>query len=390
MLSSTPQDNLLRGRPEHAPFHSLALTAWLLVAMLPSLLTSNPIYLGIALVLVGWIHKSLPSRSRTAAAWGSFASFALFFVLFTLVFNVLMGGAGETVLVELPAWRVSGENDATLFQIGGAVTLESLVFGAVRAAALLLVIYALATFNTLADHSQLLRGLPRWLDQATTVVSIAVAFMPQLVAAQRDVREALALRGHRLRRLRDFLPLILVLLSEALERAMGLAESMEARGYSGPPLERGQRRRPRQLIAAGLLLLGAGSVAGDLWLEADASAASPSLWSALEALWPSAAMFLGVAAIVAAVWLLGRRGRRTRYRRELWRLRDSGLTALSLAAATTLLVLYFQDRTPFFYPVFPRVTAPSVQFPILLPLLAILGPLVFHPAPTVGRQEEAP
>lgn len=364
-----------------APFHTLALCTWLVTAILPSLLTSNPVYLGVALVLVVYTQRGVAHRSRAGAAWGAFARFALFFVLFTLVFNVLLGGAGETVLVELPAWRVTGENGATLFQVGGAVTLESLVFGLLRAGAMLLVIYALATFNSLADQSQMLRGLPRWLDQATTVVTIAVTFMPQLVASQRDIREALALRGHRMRRLRDFLPLVLILLGEALERAMGLAESMEARGYSGPPLERGQRLRPRLLIAAGLLLLGFGAVAGDLRVDAE-TGASPF---PLAAAWPEAAMALGILSILAALRLVGRRGLRQRYRRELWRPRDSGLVALSLVAAATWLVLYFGSRTPFYYPVFPRLTMPVAEMRILLPLFAILGPLVFLPADSAAE-----
>ncbi|MEM7049099.1 MAG: energy-coupling factor transporter transmembrane component T [Acidobacteriota bacterium] len=358
-----------------APFHTLALCAWLVMAILPSLLTSNPIYLGVALLLVGYTQRGVAQRSRVAAAWGSFAHFALFFVLFTLVFNALLGGAGETVLVELPAWRVMGENDAVLFQVGGALTLESLVFGLLRAGAMLLVIYALATFNALADQSQMLRGLPRWLDQATTVVTIAVTFMPQLVAAQRDIREALALRGHRLRRLRDFLPLILILLGEALERAMGLAESMEARGYSGPALERREQRRPRWLIAVGLLLIGVGAVGGDLWGRQEAEAPF-----SLAAAWPKAAVLLGGLSILGALRLVGGRSRRHRYRRELWRLRDSALTALSITAAVAFLFFYFQDRTPFVYLVFPRLTMPAAEMHLLLPLLAILGPLAFHPA----------
>ena len=329
-----------------APFHTLALCAWLGTAMLPSLLTSNPVYLGVALLMIVHTQRTVTRRSRAGAAWGAFARFALFFVLFTLAFNVLMGGAGETVLVELPAWRVTGENGATLFQVGGALTAESLVSGLLRAGAMLVVIFALAIFNSLADQSQMLRGLPRWLDQATTVVTIAVTFMPQLVAAQRDIREALALRGYRMRRLRDFLPLILVLLGEALERAMGLAESMEARGYSGPAPGRGERRRPRLLIAAGLLLLGTGAVAGDLGLGTAADGALP-----LAVAWPQVVMVLGMLSILAALRLVGRRGRRRRYRRELWRPRDSGLTCLSLVASATWLVLYFQDRAPFFYPV---------------------------------------
>jgi len=322
-------------------------------------------------------ERVVDGRVGASDDWGSVGRFALFCVLFTLIFNVLIGGAGETVLVELPALRVTGENGVTLFQIGGALTAESLVFGLLRACALLVVIYALAAFNALADQSQMLRGLPRWLDQATTIVTIAITFMPQLVAAQRDIREALALRGHRLRRLRDFLPLVLILLGEALERAMGLAESMEARGYSGPPPTRAERLRPRLLIAGGLLLLGVGAVAGDLGLGDAVQASFP-----FAAGWPKATMALGALSILLALRSVGNRSLRRRYRREIWRPRDSGLTLLSLMASTLWVVLYFRDRTPFFYPVYPRLTAPVSEMHILLPLLAILGPLIFIPAET--------
>lgn len=365
-----------------SPFHSLALALWLAMAVVPSLLTSNPVYLAICLLLVGWTHRQVARHSPTADTWGSFARFALFFVVFTLVFNVLMGAGGDTVLVELPAWRVANDQGATLFQLGGPLTLESLVLGTVRAMALLSVIYALATFNTLVDHTQLLRGLPRWLDQAAVIVSIAIAFMPQLVKAQRDVRQALAMRGHRLRKLRDFLPLVLILLDEALERAINLAESMEARGYSGPPQPPSQRRRPRHFIAGGLLLLCIGVVFDDLSLPGDSVAPSPgSLASQVLATWPQILSGIGLGLIVAALWSIDRRSHRSRYRRQIWRRRDSALSVTSMLAAAILIALYVDDRAPFFYAVFPKVQVPTTEWMITLPLLAILGPLLFLPSP---------
>lgn len=367
------------------PFHSLSLIAWLLAAIVPSLLTSNPVYLGICLTLVCWTHHHVARRSPTSAAWGSFARFALFFVLFTLLFNMLMGGAGDTVLVELPAWRVNNDQGARLFQLGGAVTLESLILGIVRAMALLSVIYALATFNTLADHSQLLRGLPRWLDQAAVIVSIAIAFMPQLVVAQQDIRQALALRGHRLRKLRDFLPLMLILLGEALERAINLAESMEARGFSGPPIPTAERRRPRHIIATGLLLLTTATVSRDLNIQPDILSRATHPWALwLRDSWPLMIGALGLGMIVMAVRQISYRSHRTRYRRELWRPRDTALSTLSLLAGGFLVALYLYDRAPFVYLIFPKVSLPIAEMEILLPMLAILGPLVFLPsAPSV-------
>lgn len=351
-----------------APFHSTALTLWLMTAMLPGLLTSNPVYLGFAFGLVLWTHRQVASRSPDARAWGSFARFALLFVVFTLVFNLLMGGAGTTVLMHLPAYKIQDRGGVTLFQVGGDVTLESLVFALARALALLSVIYALATFNTLADHYQLLRALPRQLSQAATVVSIAITFMPQLVAAQKDVREALALRGRPVRRLRDAVPMILILLSEALERAMGLAESMEARGYSGPPDE-GDGRAARWTVALGLAAVGIGIVAGDLEL----AVVDRESWLGTHQ--QTLLVALGTAVLVGAWLRLGRRrAGRTRYRRELWRRRDSALSALSVGAAALLVGLFALDRGLFVYSIFPTLKKPTADFRVLLPMLALLGP----------------
>lgn len=381
-MSSGPVDS-------DAPFHRLALLAWLVTATLPSLLTSNPVYLGLGLIFVGWTHRQVASRSPTAHAWGSFARFALFFVVFTLLFNLLLGGGGSTVLLELPAFQVHNDDGAVVFQIGGDVTLESLVFALIRALALLLVIFALATFNALVDHYQLLRGLPRQLDQAATVMSIAVAFMPQLVAAQKDIREALALRGHRLRSLRDFVPLILVLLSEALERAMALAESMEARGYGGVSAADQDGKPPstgrfiRWAIAAGLLAVAVGLVAGDLDLRLFPEGSWADAYS------DHLLVVGGALLIVSALAGVGAGRKRTRYRRELWRPRDSALTLLSSLAGVGLVVLFFYDREPFFYPVFPIIQRPEADPRILVLLLALLAPSLCRPeaqAPETGSE----
>lgn len=366
-----------------APFHSTALAVWLIAAMLPSLLTSNPVHLAFAFGLVLWNHRQVAGRSPDARAWGSFAGFALFFVVFTLIFNVLMGGAGTTVLMELPAYKIFDDDGSVLFQIGGDVTLESLVFALIRALALLSVIYALATFNTLVDHYQLLRALPRQLSQAATVVSIAVTFMPQLVEAQKDVRQALALRGRPVRALRDAVPMILILLSEALERAMGLAESMEARGYSGPPDPAGGRPA-RWAVTLGLLSIGVGTIAGDLGLELFGTPwDGPGQRTLL--------VGLGTAAILGAWNHLGRRRAvRTRYRREPWRRRDAVLVALSAAAGTVLISLFLLDREAFFFPVFPTLKRPSADFRLLLPMLALLGPSLLLPEPTRAAASPEP
>lgn len=348
------------------PFHSTALLFWLLAALAPSVLTRNPLYLAVALGLMTITHQVLAKRSPTAGAWGSFARLAIFFVLVTLAINVLLGAGGETTIFELPAWKVTGDEGRILFQVGGPVTLESLLFGLTTALALLSVILALATFNTLADHYQLLRSLPDFLYQTATVVSIALAFMPQLVEAQREIREAQALREHRIRGLRDLLPLVMTLLAEGLERAITLAESMEARGFAGPPRGRFGELLPRLLIALGLGLLAIGAVGRGLWPESGAG------------LWMLAA---GGLLLAGTLYGLGRRVRRSRFRSQAWRPRDTWLAGISLAALGGFTALVLADARPLHYELFPQAHWPPFEALALVPMLAFLAPLVlFHPS----------
>lgn len=348
-----------------APFHSRALFIWLLCALLPSVLTRHPLYLLSSLLLVAWVHLRLGKLSPTAGAWSGFARLALVFLFFTLAVNVLLGGRGSTVLVQLPAWRWTADDGRVLFQLGGAITAESLVEGLISALALLSVIYALATFNALADHSQLLRDLPAFLYQGATVVSIALTFLPQLVASQRQIRQAHALRGQHIRSLRDLLPLLVTLLAEGLDRAMSLAESMEARGFSGPPRSPGLRRVLRGGIAIGLGLLLAGSALHGL--------RRPGGLPLLVA---------GGAVLAGVVWRLGRDVQRSRYRRRRWRSVDTALVSLALLSVGALLGLYFQRRSLFFYQAWPALRWPGWDPRALLALLPIAAPaFLYRPAP---------
>ena len=352
-----------------AAFHSGALTAWLGLAVAPSLLTQNPLYLALALAVVALLYDRLARRAPMAAAWGGFAKMALFFLLFTLAFNTLLGGAsgGSTVLLELPAWRVQGEDGATLFQIGGAVTAESLVVSLTVALALLVVIYALATFNILVDHDQLLRRLPRFIDQAATVVAIALTFLPQLFAAQREIRQAQALRGHQIRGLRDLAPLLRTLLAEALERALALAESMEARGFSRAPGdgEGGARRHVFRLaIAAGLACVLVGAAGGDLGVAALAGGGGLAL------------ALVGAALVGVVLWRIGRGVRRSRYRREVWTWRDTALTAVAVLGLAVLLGLRLHDAALFQFQAYPRISRPPFDPRVAGGLLVAALPLV--------------
>ena len=336
-------------------FHSTSLVIWCLSALLPVALTSNPIYLVVTLILACVLFGAVARGSEDAEAWGGFARFGAFFVLLSMAFNLFFGTGGETVLVELPSWKPQPDSP---FQIGGSLTLEGLILALTSAMALVTLVLVLACFNSMVDHYFLLRSVPSFLNQAATVISIGLALLPQWVRAQREIRQAQALRGHQVRKLRDFLPMIWALLSEALEKAMVLAESMEARGFGSAGAA------PRRFRWA--LLMALISVFGG-WLMLDLG---PPRWIGIS--W----IALGSVILIETLRRLGRRSRRTRYRRQPWHRRDVGLAAWSLGAALAFGGL--ATRSALAYDILPLAGSPPFDIRVLVPLSVLLAPWVLR------------
>lgn len=305
-------------------------------------------------------------RRDPARGWGTFLLAGLFLALVPLLFQPLLVKAGSTPFLELPAlrWEIPAGPHPVL-EIGGRVSLESVVFGASTGLALLVVLLTFAAFSALADPYHLLRGLPPFLHRSAVVVSIAVTFVPQMMVAQREIREAQALRGHRFRRLGDLVPLFVALLGEGLERSMTLAESMESRGFgtgaggtAAPPWV------SRAAVAGGLGLVAAGA-----YLRSTRP----------QTIWGNAAMAAGAAVVLAALWSAGRRGRRSRFRHEVWRRRDTlvtGAAALSLAAIVASWALGRGALS--FYPY------PTLHTPGFAPGVAAALALLAAPAAVAG------
>jgi energy-coupling factor transport system permease protein len=274
---------------------------------------------------------------------------------------------GQLILFRLPAnWPV----------IGGPITGEALIYGFSSGLALVTLLLVFAVFNIAVDQASLLRMTPAFIYQTGVVAAIAVAFVPQMVAAWQAIREAQQVRGHRLRGVRDLLPLILPLLVTALERATQLAESMEARGFGHQIIEVGSGRRIAGQLAvlAGLGALGVG-LAG-LWF------------------WPEREALMGLLAAAGALllflsfWEQGRRVRRTHFRRWSWGRTDRLVLIASVAAiAPWLAALLVRGGWLFYYPYPPYSPWPSFQ-----PLMGLAIVLLAVPAlllnPAMNRADE--
>jgi energy-coupling factor transport system permease protein len=340
-------------------FHTWSWVAWLVAAAVPAFTVRNPLYLALVLGAAWIVYIALGRTTPTGSSWGSFVKLGTFLLALTIPFNALSMHLGQIVLFRLPqSWPI----------IGGPITLEAIIGGAVNGLALLTILIVFASFNAVVDHYQLLRATPAFLFQAGVIVSIAITFVPQMILSAKEIRQAQRIRGHRFRGIRDLLPLVIPLLANALERAIQLAETMEARGFGSAVSPLSDRQAILSQLGTLIALLGLLSGLSILAFFPERSA-----WG-----WTLAG--LATAGMLAILGFQGRRVQRTHYRRPRWHVRDTAVviaSAVVLAAvvAARLLVpetLYYSPYPPnSLLPPFDPLVGGAL---LLLALPALLAP----------------
>jgi energy-coupling factor transport system permease protein len=275
----------------------------------------------------------------------------------TALLNALLSPAGATVLLRLPR---------ALPVIGGPLTAEGLVYGAINGLVLAALFAAFALFNSTVPVRDLVQFVPRAFYSLAVVLSIAVTFVPATLEQLRQIREAQAVRGHRVRGLRDWLPLFMPLLVGGLERALRLAEAMTARGFAGESAPRGDPGS-RLGSVAGLALLLAGLL---LRLGWDRRLAGLGLLAA------------GALLIVGVLWRGGRRVPHTRCRTTPWTPRAWGTVAGVLLALGVTLTLGTSTRS---YSPYPALSLPPFDVGVGLALLGLALPALLA-QPNTGTE----
>ena len=344
-------------------FHTWTWVAWLMAAAIPAFTLRNPLYLVLVLGAAWIVYTALGRTSPMGSSWGAFVRIGVFFFILAIPFHALSIHIGQIVLFRLPeSWPI----------VGGPITLEAIIAGAVSGLSLFTILVVFAAFNAVVDHYQLLRATPASLFQAGVVVSIAITFVPQMMLSAREIRQAQRIRGHRFRGIRDLLPLIIPLLASGLERAIQLAETMEARGF-------GSAVKPipqRQAIMAQLVTLGGllGLLAG-LFIV---------FYFPQQSYWGWALAALGGAGLLAIFGLQGKRVQRTRYRRPTWHGRDTAIVLASALVATVVVIARLKVPETLFYSPYP----PSPLLPPFNPVVGAALLLLALPALLAPRQTQ--
>ena len=231
---------------------SPAPAALLLAALATSALLANRIVsvAAIALVLLAVCLRA-PAGRRRLYLVGALGSGLAVFVVTPFVSQI-----GYHVLWSGPTVPVLGTLD---------VTREELRIGLFQGLRLSAVALAFAAYALLLDHDRLVQsaGFAR---RSVLAVALATRLVPTLERDAAGLTESLRGRGVEMAGARGRATLLSPLLAGSLERALNLAEAMEARGYGRPGATRAPRPAWTAVDRAGVTLGALLVAAAVLWL----------------------------------------------------------------------------------------------------------------------------
>lgn len=338
--------------------HAVTWACWVAAVLVVLSVTRNPIYVGLTLLWIALVWLAVSHAPRTRAlppAPLSPLRFGLFVVAMSTLFNALTVHAGRTVLFVIPG-RVP--------LLSGPVTLEAVLYGFINGLVLAGLFAAFMLLSRAVAVRDLIRLIPRAFYPVAVVISIALTFVPTTLQEFRHIREAQAVRGHRMRGLRSWLPLFLPLLTGGMERALQLAEAMMARGFAGAPAADDDTRL-RAGMLTGLVLVAAGLLLRMAWHIR---------------LTGAGLLVVGLVLMGGTLWQAGRRHPHTVYRKRPLQPRDWSVIGAALATAGLFLFpVPGIDRASLYYLPYPQVTLPSLSLALgaatwgLLMPAAVLG-----------------
>lgn len=331
--------------------HPAAWIAWALATGATILSLNNPLLLVLSIGALAFVAVFMaPDRGP----FRMMLTIGLVAVALRTVLFALTGHPAGEILFTVPQVRVPALLGG--FTLGGPVAASVVVHSATEGVRLAALLCCVGVFLSVVDSTRVIRLMPRFLFEAGLIVTIAISFVPTLARTARDVRDARRLRGERMRGVRA-LALAVPILATTLERAVTVAESMEARGY-GRPAEGDVRGEAigRAFALAGIVVLSAGALLGTV-------AGSMTGWAVAAA---------GTALLGAGLRRLSHLSGRTRYRRDRIRGHDLAVMIASASVAACALLL----RDTFAYSAYPSVAMPRVSLSGVVIVALFAAPVV--------------
>ena len=317
---------------------TIAWVLWLISGMTFILSTRNPIYLLITILMYYWLGSRI-GKDQKSGQWIKLnLRFMLTILGLSASINMLFAHTGKTVLFNLPdKWPL----------IGGAVTLESIVYGAINGLVISSLYLLFNIFNKALSVKQITRLIPRAFHPIATMVTISLTFFPSIQQRFREIREAQLIRGNPMKKVADWLPILIPLLVSSLEDAFLLSESMTSRGFHSSSIK---NNASINLI---LLIFSAFTVFAG-WVF--------SLYDYPQLL--SVGLYLFAAIVIIAILIISGRGNPVKsYKKEIWHRNDIlACVTFSLVLITTLALLFMDNTSSFSYSPYPAIALPPVHW----------------------------
>jgi len=333
-----------------SPLHAVTWLLWALAAAACVQLAPSPVYVALV-TAIAFLVVSVHRLDGTLAK--AFPILVTLGVVFAAIRVALTALTTHTAANPSDVWFTLPQ--ATLprilggFTVGGTIEATVVLQSAAQAFAVVGILAAFGAFNAVASHYELVQATPRAFHEPGLVITVALAFVPSTMAAVQAAREGDRARtGGRVVRRGRLLRLAGPILESGLERAMALAESMDARGFAR--LDRTSSDRAAGWLGmASMLALGGSLVA----LVGRSSA------------WALVAAVTGMVGLIGAILLASRGTRTTRYRPRKATFTDVWVAVVVLAAPVGIAVLSARGNTTLVW------TATPLRFPALS-----LGPLL--------------
>ena len=280
---------------------------------------NQPLLLLAIVSVAALVTFSRRGQAPWAKSFRLYLLLALFIVVLRVAFRIIFGGvmARPSLFtlpeVPLPTW-VRG------IRLLGPVSAEAMLYGFYDGARLATIVVCVGAANSLANPKKLLASMPAALYELGTIMVVAVSALPQLAESLQRVVRARRLRrpapgkGRR-QRLRAVETIIVPVLSDALERSLKLAASMDVRGYGRTgPLGARDRLWGVSFGIASMMLLA-------VWAFRFLSHTSEYALFGVPVV-STALLVGGLGSAIVALRASGRNVHRTRYRPIRWRLAD--------------------------------------------------------------------
>ena len=328
-------------------FHALAWPIWAFAAAISLQLAPSPLYVAVVIGVAALVVQVHGSDGPFARAFPVLLTLGVVFMAIRVALTAATTHTGiGTVLFTTPSFTLPQLLGG--FTVGGPVEAEILLQAAAEGFVVVGVMAVFGAFNAVVSHYEL--GL---------VVTVALAFVPSTIQAITAVREADRARtGGRVVRRGRLIRQAMPVLESGMERAVNLAESMDARGFAYGGASSLDRVAGWAGFAS-LLALGGAFVA----LVGRAS------------LFALVAAAVGGALLLVAVWAASAARHRSRYRPRRFTGADAMMAGVSLLAPLGIAALSVRGESTLTWTVSPLEWPGFAVLPMIA-LAALLAPVL--------------